>query len=108
MLSNDKRKIKKYLISANPELWSRSHFPSKRFNVMTTNISECLNAVLREARGWPVACLVLSYRHLIQEWISKKRMLIPKMESGLTNIGFSMLLDAQEKARSMNVSILIL
>ena len=81
ILSNNKVKIKKYLLKADPELWARSKFPGKRFDVMTTNISECLNAVLREARGWPVACLVLSYRSLIRNWINKKRELIPKMHS---------------------------
>ena len=72
---------------------------------MTTNISECLNAVLREARGWPVAMLVLCYRSLIQDWFNKKRLLIPKMQSGLTNTGLKMLFESQEAARTMNVSL---
>ena len=41
ILSNNKIKIKKYILKANPELWARNKFPEKRFNVKTTNISEC-------------------------------------------------------------------
>lgn len=54
---------------------------------MTSNISECLNAVLSEARGWPVVMLVLYFCSLIQGWFNKKRLLIPKMKSGFTNTG---------------------
>ncbi|KAH0633197.1 hypothetical protein KY284_035983 [Solanum tuberosum] len=37
--------------------WSRAHFPSNRYDVMTTNIAESLNAMLIEEREYPVASI---------------------------------------------------
>ena len=76
--------IEKYIDDANPELWARCKFPGRRFNLMTTNISECVNSVLKEDRGWPIVCLVLSFKRLLQRWSNGKRDLIPLMISGLT------------------------
>ncbi|KAH0672666.1 hypothetical protein KY284_023753 [Solanum tuberosum] len=37
------------------EKWSRAHFPGNRYDVMTTNIAESLNAIFIEEREYPVA-----------------------------------------------------
>uniref|UniRef100_M1DEV8 Mutator-like transposase n=1 Tax=Solanum tuberosum TaxID=4113 RepID=M1DEV8_SOLTU len=39
------------------EKWSRAHFPSNRYDVMTTNISESLNAMLIDEREYPVTSI---------------------------------------------------
>ena len=39
------------------EKWSRVHFPSNRYDVMTTNIVESLNAMLIDEREYPVASI---------------------------------------------------
>ena len=36
---------------------------------MITNISECMSAILKEARDWPVVALVESFRALLQKSI---------------------------------------
>lgn len=101
-------RIEKYIDDANPQLWARCMFPGRRFNLMTTNISECLNSVLKEARGWPVACLVLSFRSLLQRWFNEKRNLIPLMVSGLTGKALNLFTKAESDARTMNVSVTVL
>ncbi|KAH0674493.1 hypothetical protein KY284_025580 [Solanum tuberosum] len=37
------------------EKWSRAHFPGNRYDVMTTNIAESLNAMLIDEREYPMA-----------------------------------------------------
>ena len=56
-----------YLISESVDMWSQSHDGGGRFGAMTTNISECLNGVLKGARGLPIAALVeFSWNKLVQ------------------------------------------
>ncbi|KAM3337503.1 hypothetical protein P3S68_031828 [Capsicum galapagoense] len=37
------------------EKWSRAHFSSNRYDVMTTNIAESLNSILMDEREYPVS-----------------------------------------------------
>ena len=104
VLSKDKPAIKKYLLDARLELWSRAHFQGRRHGLMTTNISESMNAVLNVARGWPVAALLLSWRCLLQKWFNDRRGLIPKMVNGITAHALKLLEEVESDARSMNVS----
>ncbi|KAH0642077.1 hypothetical protein KY289_033051 [Solanum tuberosum] len=39
------------------EKWSREHFPGNRYDVMTTNIAESLNAMLIDEREYPMASI---------------------------------------------------
>nr|XP_028964814.1 PKS-NRPS hybrid synthetase CHGG_01239-like [Malus domestica] len=43
-----------YLNSAGYEKWTRAYFDGKRYNIMTTNIAECLNAITKDARKLPI------------------------------------------------------
>ncbi|KAF3682704.1 hypothetical protein FXO38_01176 [Capsicum annuum] len=54
------------------EKWSRAHFPGNRFNVMTSNITESLNSMLRDEREYPVVAIFNSIEHRFRE-ISRKR-----------------------------------
>ena len=47
-----------YLMSENLDKWTQSHDGGRRYGVMTTNISECFNGVLKGARGLPIATMV--------------------------------------------------
>ena len=62
-----------YVMEAIPEKWARSHFPGNRYNIMTTNIAECMNAVLRDARSLPIVSLLESIRNLLQDWFYERR-----------------------------------
>ena len=47
-----------YLMRESEDTWTQSHDGGRRFGVMTTNISEYFNGVLKGARGLPIATLV--------------------------------------------------
>lgn len=51
-------KCAEYLLEIGLEHWARAQFPGKRYNVMTSNLAESWNGVLREARELPVIRLV--------------------------------------------------
>ena len=47
-----------YLMSKDMDKWTQSHDGGRRYGVMTTNISECFNGVLKGARGLPIVAMV--------------------------------------------------
>ena len=72
-LANIDIRAHRYVMKANPNKWVRSHFPSIRYNVMATNITECMNGVLRDARSLPIVPLLETIRALIQDWFYTHR-----------------------------------
>ncbi|XP_038702589.1 uncharacterized protein LOC119999144 [Tripterygium wilfordii] len=62
-----------YLLEAGFAKWSRAHFPGRRYNILTTNIADSMNAVLREARHLPITMLVEHLRDLLQRWFYERR-----------------------------------
>lgn len=63
----------KYLIDVGFEHWARSHFPGNRFDIMTSNLAESWNAVLNEAREFPVIRLVDFIREKLTDWFASRR-----------------------------------
>ncbi|KAL5568441.1 hypothetical protein UlMin_025016 [Ulmus minor] len=59
---------KEYLESVGLDRWTRSHTPCRRYNIMTTNISESFNAVLVKVRELPIIAFVNEVRLLCQRW----------------------------------------
>ncbi|XP_038885920.1 uncharacterized protein LOC120076228 [Benincasa hispida] len=53
--------------------WARAFCRRKRYSLMTTNIFECMNSALKEARELPVIGLLESIRSLVQKWFYKRR-----------------------------------
>ena len=47
-----------YLMSESVDMWTQSHDGRRHFGAMPTNISECFNGVLKDARGLPIATMV--------------------------------------------------
>ena len=47
-----------YLMSGDMDKWTQSHDGGRRYEAMTTNISECFNGVLKGARSLPIAAMV--------------------------------------------------
>ena len=82
------------------ERWASSHFPGKRFNLVTTNISECVNALFKEAREYPVTILIETVRLKIQEMFYKRSESISSFTGPLTNWAEKQLTDFVEKARN--------
>ena len=48
-----KPSIRQYLVKAKFERWARSYSIKKRYNIMSSNISESLNSVMKDARDLP-------------------------------------------------------
>ncbi|XP_024027420.1 uncharacterized protein LOC112093377 [Morus notabilis] len=65
--------IQNYLLQVGVEKWARAHFERKRYDVMTTNISESLNNVLVNAREYPIEVLIEHFRSLLQIWFYERR-----------------------------------
>ena len=56
-----------------PENWSNAHFPGMRYNILTSNLAESINALSRYARKLPIVTLMDYFREFQQEWYSKRR-----------------------------------
>ncbi|KAL5556423.1 hypothetical protein UlMin_038659 [Ulmus minor] len=67
--------VKEYLEAVGLDRWTRSHAPSRRYNIMTTNISESLNAVLVKVRELPITAFVNEIRLLCQKWFHERHQL---------------------------------
>ncbi|XP_016570919.1 uncharacterized protein LOC107868795 [Capsicum annuum] len=55
------------------EKWSRAYFSRNRFDVMTTNISESVNAILIDEREYPVVSIFNSIAKWFDEIFRKRR-----------------------------------
>ncbi|XP_024039564.1 uncharacterized protein LOC112098164 [Citrus clementina] len=65
--------VHQYLTDAGYEKWARSHFEGRRYGIMTTNIAESMNSVLKEARTLPIHKLMDCIIDKLQEWFAKRR-----------------------------------
>ncbi|XP_020410860.1 uncharacterized protein LOC109946689 [Prunus persica] len=78
-------KVGDYLNSAGYEKWAHAHFNGKRYNLMTTNIAECLNSITRDARKLPITNFMEYLRmNILQKWFHERRTEAAKMDSHLT------------------------
>ncbi|KFK39585.1 hypothetical protein AALP_AA3G263500 [Arabis alpina] len=87
-----------YLKSLGFAHWKLSHFIGMRYNVMTTNIAESLNNILKEGRDFPIVSMVESLRTSLMGWFARRRLaaasekckVTPKVREKLeTNFFFS-------------------
>ncbi|KAL5571530.1 hypothetical protein UlMin_021127 [Ulmus minor] len=56
----------------------------RQYNIMTTNISECINAILVKERELPVTALAEETRCLVQRWHYKRQTKAEKCKTKLT------------------------
>lgn len=61
------------MLQAGVEKWSRAHFPGERFNIMTSNSAESVNALSRYARKLPIIMLIEFFRQSVQKWYFVRR-----------------------------------
>ncbi|KAD6795762.1 hypothetical protein E3N88_06658 [Mikania micrantha] len=64
--------------------WARSHCPVQRFNIMTSNSAESINASSRNARKLPITKLIDFFVSLVQKWYFERRQLGAKNAHHLT------------------------
>ncbi|KAK0593323.1 hypothetical protein LWI29_034749 [Acer saccharum] len=91
-----------YAMEAYVEKWARAHFPGRRYSIMTTNIAECLNSVLRDARELPVTVLTEYLRFTFQQWFHDRRIEAQKMNTYLTTFAHKMEVSRKERSLYMN------
>lgn len=72
-IRNQDAKCTDYLVGIGLEHWARSHFTGCRYDIMTSNVAESWNAVLREAREYPIIPLVEYIRSKLVSWFSIRR-----------------------------------
>ncbi|KAL0728453.1 hypothetical protein Bca4012_024546 [Brassica carinata] len=73
-----------YLIRIGLEHWTRSHFEGARYNIMTSNLAESLNAALSEAREYPIVPLLEYVRSMMMGWFATRREAAAKNVGALT------------------------
>ena len=65
--------VKEYLESVGLDRWTRSHAPSRWYNIMTTNISKSLNVVLVKVRELSITAFVNEIQLFCQKWFRERR-----------------------------------
>ncbi|XP_034217974.1 uncharacterized protein LOC117629560 [Prunus dulcis] len=99
-----KEHVAQYLEEAGLHKWSRAHMDGRRYNVMTTNIEESINSVLRFARMLPVVHLIGEIVKLLVKWFTERRELALNCTTTLCpNFGERKLRNRLEDAARMNV-----
>ncbi|XP_055830888.1 uncharacterized protein LOC129899916 [Solanum dulcamara] len=67
------QRVAQYLKNAGYEKWSRVHATVNRGRMMTSNIAECINGCLVEARELPIIDFLEQTRMLFGSWTCKNR-----------------------------------
>ncbi|GKE31901.1 transposase, MuDR, MULE transposase domain protein, partial [Tanacetum coccineum] len=61
------------LVDAGIEKWSRAKCPANRYNYMTSNIVELVNALTKDVQKIPITSLIEWFRDLLQNWYYERR-----------------------------------
>ncbi|KAA0053438.1 MuDRA-like transposase [Cucumis melo var. makuwa] len=94
----------KYLNDVGIARWSRVHCLGRRYNMMTTNIAESMNSILKEPRDFPIASFLEHVRALLQRWFWKRREEGIKVTPTLTKWVELVIQKKQERALTMKVN----
>ncbi|XP_038880504.1 uncharacterized protein LOC120072166 [Benincasa hispida] len=95
--------IREYLNKVGFEKWAHAHSRRRMYNLMTTNISECLNNILKEPREFPVASLLDYIREILQNWFYEKGQSTLSMKIVLTSWAEFELREQHNQSRSFKV-----
>ncbi|XP_070662299.1 uncharacterized protein [Malus domestica] len=97
-------KVGKYLQEIGDHRWAWAHLSGKRYNMMTTNIAESMNAKLKDARKLPIIALTDHLRGILQEWFNERRNTTSSWNSTLTKWAEEKVHKNQNKGLRMSVS----
>ncbi|XP_024011317.1 uncharacterized protein LOC112086580 [Eutrema salsugineum] len=78
------RACAEYLASIGFEQWTRAHFTGVRYNVMTSNIAESLNATMAETCGFPIIPLLEHIQTTLMTCFSTRQNKANNESGGLT------------------------
>ena len=62
-----------YLRKADFMKWSRAYSPANRVNIMTSNLAESINSLLKVSREYPIVCLFDTIRMIMTRWFTERR-----------------------------------
>ncbi|KAL5542897.1 hypothetical protein UlMin_010607 [Ulmus minor] len=94
-----------YLQQVGYERWSRAYSEGRQYNIMTTNISECINAILVKERKLPVTALAEEIRSLVQQWNYERRTEVEKCKTRLTPAAKTLLSEQYQLSMRMRLSL---
>ncbi|XP_019089135.1 PREDICTED: uncharacterized protein LOC109127961 [Camelina sativa] len=72
-IENRKPACATYLTEIGLPHWTLSHFPRDRYNIMSSNISESLNAAMQTAVDYPIVSMVEFIRAMLMRWFYCRR-----------------------------------
>nr|KAJ0203980.1 hypothetical protein LSAT_V11C500287470 [Lactuca sativa] len=72
--STTRLQVAAYLSEIPRAKWTRAYSSSKRYDYMTSNSVESINALFIDARKMPIVPLLEFFRRLSQEWCNKRRL----------------------------------
>nr|XP_009804015.1 PREDICTED: uncharacterized protein LOC104249314 [Nicotiana sylvestris] len=79
------KKTFNYLMEEPPGRWARSHCPRRRYDMLTTNIVESMNNVLRRARELPLLIMMDIIQEKLQSWFYERRTIAEGIFRELSN-----------------------
>ena len=97
--------LETYLEEVGVYRWSRAHSKSHRYDIMTTNISECVNAILVKERELQVTALSKEMRCLVQIWHHECQTEADKCKTNLTPFAEASLSEQYQLLLQMRISI---
>ena len=100
-------RVKEYLEYAGYEKWSRVHATVNRGRMMTSNIAECINGCLVEARQLTILEFLEEVRILFGSWHCKNREVASYTKDTLGRIFEELLIINGAKSLNMEVCIII-
>lgn len=65
--------VAEYLRKADFKKWSRAYSLANRYNMMTSNLAESINSLLKESREYPIVCLFDTIRMIMTRWFTERR-----------------------------------
>ena len=65
--------VAEYLRNADFKKWSRAYSPTNRYNIMTSNLAESINSLLKDSREYPIVCLFDTIRMIMTRWFTERR-----------------------------------
>ncbi|KAL7599708.1 hypothetical protein Lser_V15G25819 [Lactuca serriola] len=71
--SSTRPQVAAYLSEIPRAKWTTTYSPSKRYDYMTSNSAESMNALSVDARKMPIIPFLEFFRRLSQEWCNKRR-----------------------------------
>ncbi|CAE5956850.1 unnamed protein product [Arabidopsis arenosa] len=87
-----------YLVEIGISHWTLAYFPGMRYNVMSSNISESLNAAMQKAIDFPIVTMVEFIRTMLMRWFCERREVATRTRTRCTPEIEEMLIDHLKEA----------